>query len=123
MKILLFIFLFFSLNIYSVDLDPLSDREMQLLLLDDVIRSETLFLNELFLEGMDYADRLVLDEEKVSSLVFSYASEGISNEDLWIALDSIKDSIFKVPDLYEEKISRINHKSQSNKEFFIVAVK
>ena len=118
MRILLSLFLFFSVNIYSADLEPLSEWETQQLTLDDVIRNESRIFNELFLEGLNYAGQLTQDEERISSLIFSFASEEISNEDLWITLDSIKGNIFKTPDIFEEKISKINYKSQSTKEFF-----
>jgi len=119
MKLIFFIFSFIlSSSIFPIDIDRLSDDEARILVLDNTIRSENVVLNQLYLE----AYQLVAESEnavlRVQEAIFSYYEDGISNEELWFILDPIKEEAFRSSEAFENKISTLNFRSKSDKEFW-----
>ena len=115
----LYLTLVVSANLHSADLNPLTNEQQQQLVLDDTIRSELRLFNDLILEGYEYIDEQGKTEENISSLIFNLFSEEISSDEFWIALDPIKENAFKTSEIFEEKVSKINYRSLSDKKFFL----
>tara|TARA_B110000196_G_scaffold228964_1_gene197625 strand:+ start:1848 stop:2927 length:1080 start_codon:yes stop_codon:yes gene_type:complete len=115
----LYLTLIVSVNLHSVDLNPLTNEQQQQLVLDDTIRGELRLFNDLVLEGYEYIDEQGKTEQYISSLISNLFNEEISADEFFIALDSIKENAFKTLEIFEEKLSKINYRSQSNMEFFL----
>jgi|TARA_B110000967_G_C18827625_1_gene532241 hypothetical protein len=115
----LYLTLVVSANLHSADLNLLTNEQQQQLVLDDTIRGELRLFNDLLLEGYEYIDGQGKTEEKISSLISNFLNEEISIDELWIALDPIKKNAFKTSEIFEEKVSKINYRSLSDKKFFL----
>lgn len=108
----------FSLSLFSVDIEALSEKEMQLVVTDETIRQEYFTLNQLQVEAYQYISETENSAIEVSEAIFSFYRDEISNEELWLILDPIKESAFKSSEAFEKRLSSLSFRSKSDEEFF-----
>ena len=119
MKAIFFILTFlFSLSIFPAYIDPLSADEARMLVVDKTIRNETVVLNQLQAEAIQISSEVANNIQTVSEAIYSFYGDEISNDEFWLILDPIKEDALKSPEAFEKKISTLNFRSKSNKEFF-----
>ena len=109
---------FFSLTLLSNDIPTLSDEELTLIVIDETIRYENILLNQLQSEAYVAFTSIEMDSQKVSDAIFAFSDEELSYDQFWLILDPIKKGAFNSSEALENSISKLNFRSQSDKEFF-----
>ena len=113
-----FLSFIFSLSLFSADIEPLSQDELAFLVTDETLRYENVLLNQVQVEAFQYIAETEANGIKVSEAIFSFYADEISNEELWLILDPIKEGAFRLSEALEKRISTLSFRSKSDKEFF-----
>tara|TARA_B100000767_G_scaffold251697_1_gene254911 strand:+ start:73 stop:1164 length:1092 start_codon:yes stop_codon:yes gene_type:complete len=114
----LFSILTFSQNIFSNELPDVSGSERLELMTNDLIREEIRLFSEIFRAGLESAESINTDQDKVNELLFNFFEEKISYEELWTEVDVIKDRSYQESNFFEEKISSLSYSTKSDKDFY-----
>ena len=117
--IVCFLSFIFTASAYPIDFDRLSDDEARMIVLDNIIREENFILNQLHVDAYQFIAQSENDVIRVSEAVYSFIGDEISNEELWLILDPIKEGAFTSSEAFEKKISALNFRSKSDKSFYL----
>lgn len=107
--------LLFLINIsFIVEADKLSINDLEVLATDQIYLDELVLLNNLMNEGINAVYEQNTQQSAMNDIVSSYLSnEEISNEELWEALDYIKENSNVAAIQFREKVLAISMKSAS----------